>query len=141
MTKAYYYLVTIKGHEYRHYPQDELDMKWQQLRKKLGKAEWSDCRAYEVDSRFRMHLHVYCKVYKKPFFQRFQCEGWSIHFQEFPPEDINRVYDYFQKWNQQKYAVRQRFDVNAIQCVNVFLEAEPVHPGQRALPDKEPVGD
>lgn len=110
--KPKYYLVTIKGHDYRYYSREELEQRWADLRKKIPSTEWSDLRAFEVDSRKRMHLHVYCKAQRAPFFPKLQIPGWSHHFQEFPPEDINNVYDYLNKHKQSPHEIQERFNIN-----------------------------
>lgn len=120
--KMLYYLITIKGHAYRHYTKDELDREWELVRKRMTGAEWSDCRAYESDSRGRMHLHVYCKVGRKPFFPRFQKVGWSVHFQEFPVEDIDRVYDYLNKHKQTPNLLDETFLVNRSSHEYLFID-------------------
>lgn len=107
--RMYYYLVTFKGHEYRHYSMEELDYMWTSLRKKLPGADWSDLRAYEEDSRKRMHLHVYMRVGRKPFFPKYQVPGWSVNFTEFPLEDIDKIRSYLNKHNQCIDEVRQLF--------------------------------
>lgn len=110
--KKHFYLVTIKGHDVRHYSKEELDERWEVLRTQLKKAEWSDVRAYEVDTVGRMHLHCYCQVGRKPFFPKFQKPGWSIHFQPFPPEDLNHIYDYITVYKNDPCSVEARFVEN-----------------------------
>lgn len=108
------YIVTIKGHELRHYEKTELDTRLDNLVKKMKSVEWSSMRAYEEDSMQRMHVHTYCITTRTPYYKRYQEQGWSIHFKQFPLEDVKNVRNYFRKVDQDKKVVEQRFLENEV---------------------------
>lgn len=109
------YIVTIKGHDHRHYTKSELDDKLNNLIKRMKAAEWSSLRAYESDSLQRMHVHTYCTTTRTPYYKKFQELGWSINFTEFPPEDMKKVHSYLNKQDQRKNRVEQRFIENEVE--------------------------
>ncbi len=64
--RIYIYMVTIKSNNDRYISKKTLDGILSLLQTKL-KGEWST-PVYELDSLFRMHIHVLCSLRRQPYF-------------------------------------------------------------------------
>jgi len=107
----YYYLVTFKRLANEHTPLRDLIAVYESIVKMINGrgAEWSSDYAVEVDKQYgRLHLHTILTTRSKPLFSKYQRKGWTIHFQEFPPDDLGNIVNYIHKDTQNKFEHEQR---------------------------------
>lgn len=94
---AFYYILTIKRNAKEFTPILWINRQRDRVKRMLGNVEWSCHSCYELDSLDRIHLHTYIKTNKEIYFHKFKSKGWSIHFKQFPKEDLQTVIDYINK--------------------------------------------
>lgn len=80
--KGYIFMVTIKSHADVFRRKRQLEDCLTVLKERVKGGDWST-PSYELDSLFRLHMHILCYVNKKPYFKKI-CKDtvWQIHFQE-----------------------------------------------------------
>lgn len=101
--KKYHYLVTIKNNASRYTSIEDLDKTYSETISKIKSYELSDNKAYELDSKGKLHMHFIITIpYKQVYYKRFTKLGWTVNFKPFPFEDYPNVITYLNKVPQTK---------------------------------------